>query len=141
MIELIVVVAILGILAAVLTPRVLDAIDNARQSGAEAFGKELQLAMERYYLDENGYPTVDTVQGSNGTLEYADLVTLLGKYTTLDASQFDTAVAAFDYDGLDSDGDPVAENVEPASYSLTIGLKDSEKTVTITPRLVTVSTN
>lgn len=61
LIELIVVVAILGILAAVLTPRVLDAVQNARTSAAEANAKQIQLAMERYLIKNNNYPAEEDV--------------------------------------------------------------------------------
>ena len=57
LIELIVVVAILGILAAIVTPRVLNALNDAKAKSALAYGKQVQLAMERYYVDNGEYPT------------------------------------------------------------------------------------
>lgn len=143
LIELIVVVAILGILAAVLTPRVLDAIDNAEANGAEAFGKEIQLAMERYYLDNNGYPSVDQMEAQNGdtALDYADLVMLLGKYASIDESQFDADHATeFDYKGYEANGTTaVTDATKPKVYEIVVRLKDSARTVTIRPNRMTVA--
>jgi prepilin-type N-terminal cleavage/methylation domain-containing protein len=131
LIELIVVVAILGILAAVLTPRVLDAMDSAKRNGALAFGKEIQLAMERYYVDsDNGYPSVDEMKKADeddAKLEYSDLVSILSAYSSLDAAQFSSGVT-FAYTSTDE-----------KDYSMTVGLADSGKTVTITPTSVTIA--
>jgi|GEM_PF-1912590 len=139
LIELIVVVAILGILAAVLTPRVLDAVANAKVSGAQAFGKQLQLAMERYNMANNGYPSVDQVEAMDGTattaLGYNDLVAMVDDYTTIDLAQFDDnhATVEFDYNGFNQAGAAVADATRPYSYQIIVRLKDSNKTLTVTP--------
>jgi len=51
LIELLVVVAILGILVGLAAPRVIDAIDNARNRRAEADMVVIRDALERFYLD------------------------------------------------------------------------------------------
>jgi len=84
LIELIVVVAILGILAAVVTPRVLSALENAKNNSALAFGKQVQLAMERYYVDNAEYPDVDANKLSDPT---DGLGAQLAAYLSIEATQ------------------------------------------------------
>ena len=122
LIELIVVVAILGILAAVVTPRVLDAVDNAKQNSALAFGKEIQLAMERYYLDEAEYPDAWT--------KYDHLVADLEKYTTIDKTKLDTT-GGLQYT-YSEDGEKAVD------YELKLVLVEADKTIQITPESVTI---
>lgn len=56
LIELLVVVAILGILAGIAAPRVMDAINNARERKAEADLVVIRDALERFYLDFAVFP-------------------------------------------------------------------------------------
>lgn len=56
LIELLVVVAILGILATVAFPRIMGAIDNARERKALADMTVLRDALERFYLDYGVFP-------------------------------------------------------------------------------------
>ncbi len=56
LIELLVVVAILGILATVAFPRIMDAIDNARERKALADLTVLRDALERFYLEYARFP-------------------------------------------------------------------------------------
>lgn len=60
--ELIVVIAIIGILAFTITPRVLQALDDARLNSVMSIGNELHAAMERYWAAQPspGYPDTDT---------------------------------------------------------------------------------
>ncbi|MFZ5817984.1 MAG: type II secretion system protein [Bacillota bacterium] len=105
LIELIVVVAILGILAAVLTPRVLDAIENARANAAEANAKQIQLAMERYLIQNNQYPDESQITSP------ATLATVLAGYTSLDAAALDDADADdFIYAGYSNSAGTTAVN-------------------------------
>ncbi|MGJ7044582.1 competence type IV pilus major pilin ComGC [Thermoanaerobacterium thermosulfurigenes] len=58
LIELIVVIAILGILAAIAVPRVTTSLSNAKASANKASLKIIQDAVERYYVENNNtYPT------------------------------------------------------------------------------------
>lgn len=57
LIELLVVVAILGILATVAVPRVMGAIDNARERKASADLTSIRNALERFYLEYGVFPT------------------------------------------------------------------------------------
>ena len=71
LIEVLVVVAILGILAAIVVPRIMDRPDEAKRVAARADIGAIVQALKLYRLDNGGYPTTD--QG---------LVSLVQKPTT-----------------------------------------------------------
>ncbi|MCP2239336.1 type II secretion system protein [Thermoanaerobacterium thermosaccharolyticum] len=56
LIELIVVIAILGILAAIAVPRVTGSLDKAKENANKANLKIIQDAVERYNVENGGYP-------------------------------------------------------------------------------------
>ncbi|HPO10347.1 MAG TPA: prepilin-type N-terminal cleavage/methylation domain-containing protein, partial [bacterium] len=56
LIELLIVVAIIGILAAIAVPNFMNAQTRARVSRVNAELRNLGVAMENYYLDEGNYP-------------------------------------------------------------------------------------
>lgn len=59
LIELMVVLAIIGILAALVVPNVLGRADDARVSAAKTDVGNLMLALKLYKLDNQRYPTAD----------------------------------------------------------------------------------
>ena len=59
LIELMVVVVILGILAAVVVPRVMDRPEQARITAAQNNIRALRSALDMYKLDNTSYPTTD----------------------------------------------------------------------------------
>lgn len=59
LIELMVVVVILGILAAVVVPRVMDRPDQARISATQTNIRAIRSALDMYKLDNHVYPTTD----------------------------------------------------------------------------------
>ena len=59
LIELMVVVVILGILAAVVVPRVMDRPEQARVSAAQSNIRAIRSALDMYKLDNHAYPTTD----------------------------------------------------------------------------------
>ena len=59
LIELMVVVVILGILAAVVVPRVMDRPEQARISAARSNIQAIRSALDMYKLDNQHYPTTD----------------------------------------------------------------------------------
>jgi len=59
LIEVMVVVVILGILAAIVVPRVMDRPDAARITKARADIRALESALNLYKLDNFGYPNTD----------------------------------------------------------------------------------
>ncbi|UCF67317.1 MAG: type II secretion system protein GspG [Acidobacteriota bacterium] len=68
LIELLIVVAIIGIIAAIAIPNLLNAIDRGRQKRTMADMRSLGTAVEAYSVDANQYPDV----GDIGTLVDVD---------------------------------------------------------------------
>lgn len=71
LIELMVVVVILSILAAVVIPRVMDRPEQARTSAAKTNIRALSSALDMYKLDNYQYPTTD--QGLDALVNPPDL--------------------------------------------------------------------
>ena len=67
LIEVMVVVVILGILAAILVPKVMDRPDQARKTKAKQDIRALEAALNLYKLDNFVYPTTD--QGLEALVE------------------------------------------------------------------------
>lgn len=67
LIEVMVVVVILGILAAILVPKVMDRPDQARKIKAKQDIRALEAALNLYKLDNFVYPTTD--QGLEALVE------------------------------------------------------------------------
>jgi general secretion pathway protein G len=59
LIEIMVVVIIIGLLAAVIVPSVINKVDEARVSKAKADIASLETALTMYRLDNSKYPTTD----------------------------------------------------------------------------------
>jgi general secretion pathway protein G len=59
LIEIMVVVIIIGLLAAVIVPTVINKVDDARISKAKADIQSLETALTMYRLDNSKYPTTD----------------------------------------------------------------------------------
>ncbi|MFP4243575.1 MAG: type II secretion system major pseudopilin GspG [Ectothiorhodospira sp.] len=70
LIEVMVVVVILGILAAIVVPRVMDRPDDARITKARSDIRALESALNLYKLDNYTYPTTD--QGLEALVERPD---------------------------------------------------------------------
>ncbi len=68
LIELLIVVAIIGIIAAIAIPNLLNAIDRGRQKRTMADIRSVGTAAEAYAVDNNRYPN----EGALGTLEAVD---------------------------------------------------------------------
>ncbi|MFX0548755.1 type II secretion system protein [Hathewaya histolytica] len=64
LIELIVVIAILGILAAILLPRFSGFTDSAREKTAMSEAKAIYTSLEAYYAENGQYPPAD-----NGSIQ------------------------------------------------------------------------
>lgn len=133
LIELVVVVAILGILALIVTPKVMGAITNARVNGFKSSAKQVQVGLERLYAEKGAYPAGTAMCGSawtttNTACDKATLVTALESYVNLDGGIVKSAT----YTQPASAG---------AAYSLTIIFLEgtNEKTATITPGNVTLN--
>jgi len=59
LIEVMVVVVILGILAAIVVPKIMDNPDKARKARAEIDIRGVSTALENYRMDNFSYPTTD----------------------------------------------------------------------------------
>ena len=64
LIEVLVVVAILGILAAIIVPRVMDRPDEAKRVAAQADTRAIAQALKLYRLDNGFYPSTDQGLGA-----------------------------------------------------------------------------
>jgi len=64
LIELVIAVAIIGILAAVAIPAYNDQTTTARRTDGQAFMLDIQAKLERHFFDNNGYP--ETLAGMTG---------------------------------------------------------------------------
>ncbi len=72
LIELLIVVAIIGIIAAIAIPNLLQAMDRAKQKKTMADIKNLSTAIESYAVDVNYYP-ISTSMAAIATLGAANL--------------------------------------------------------------------
>lgn len=64
LIELTIVIAILGILAAFIAPRVMNAVDDARVGKAQTEIANLKVALSKYSLDVGSYPSTEEGLGA-----------------------------------------------------------------------------
>lgn len=69
LIELLIVVAIIGILAAIAVPNFLNAQTRAKIARVHADQRSFGEAMEMYFLDNNSYPWTDTLPRGANPLE------------------------------------------------------------------------
>jgi type II secretion system protein G len=69
LIELLIVVAIIGIIAAIAIPNLLYAIDKSRQRATMADIKQLSTAINQYMIENNNYPTTTDI---NDLAEYLE---------------------------------------------------------------------
>jgi general secretion pathway protein G len=67
LIELMIVIVILGLLASVLVPKIMDRPDEARVTKAQVDIRQLEFALKLYKLDNGKYPTTD--QGLKALIE------------------------------------------------------------------------
>lgn len=61
LIELLIVVAIIGIIAAIAIPNLLNAIDRGKQKRTMADLRSMGTAIEQYSIDNNFYPSATTI--------------------------------------------------------------------------------
>lgn len=108
LVELVIVIAIIGLLVSVVAPQAGNVLDRSRVMAAVASGKSIQAGMEMYYADplHNTYPAAIN--------SYADLQAALGSYINLPASE---AAAPFSF---------VSYSLTPGTgkYTLTIKARD-----------------
>lgn len=104
LVELLVVLGIVGLLAALATPRVLGYFDSAKVTATKTQMSTLQGALELFYLDNGSYP--DASQGLQALVSSpAGLATWNGPYIRGNASIDDAWGRKFEYFASD-DGNP-----------------------------------
>jgi general secretion pathway protein G len=69
LIELLIVVAIIGIIAAIAIPNLLNAIDRGKQKRTMADIRSIGTAVEAYSVDTNFYPTAANITAVQAVLE------------------------------------------------------------------------
>jgi general secretion pathway protein G len=69
LIELLIVVAIIGIIAAIAIPNLLNAIDRGKQKRTMADLRSLGTAVESYSIDNNQYPIATAMNTLEGLIE------------------------------------------------------------------------
>lgn len=57
LIELLIVIAVIAILIALISPAVINAIDKANENTGKAIEKTFDNAIQRFYAEKNRYPT------------------------------------------------------------------------------------
>lgn len=128
LIELMVVIAIIGLLITIVIPRVTAALDSGRVTGAHASAKAIHAALERYYFDESDYP-----DDLDHDLSYANLKTELEDYIDLTGDGEDDGEQPFIFESYLHDEDEL-------TYEMIITAKDKQRTeYTITPEGVVKS--
>ena len=95
LIELLIVVAIIAILAAVAVPNFLEAQVRAKVARVRADMRSLTTALEAYAVDQNAYPQSEI----NGTLKYLRQITTPVAYMT--TKDFDDPFTARGYEKFD----------------------------------------
>jgi type II secretion system protein G len=69
LIELLIVVAIIGIIAAIAIPNLLNAIDRGKQKRTMADLRSIGTSIEAYSIDNNVYPVVSTMANLETSIE------------------------------------------------------------------------
>lgn len=79
LIELLIVVAIIGIIAAIAIPNLLNALDRAKQKRTMADLRSVGSAIEQYAIDNTDYPVVSTINALEAALIpiYAETISTL----------------------------------------------------------------
>ena len=81
LIELMIVVAILGVIAAIALPSFLGQIQKSRRSDAKQALFDVAAKLEQYYQDNKGYPTAANMDLLYPDLNAATFTSLEGYYT------------------------------------------------------------
>ncbi len=123
LVELMIVIVIIGILAAIAIPRFIGAQDRARISAAKAQLNSVRQALALYEMDHSAYPA--------STNDWDALIANLTDYVAL--PKWDELK-----DKVFEDGSFSFTNVNDTSYTITVNATDNDHTtLTATPYGVT----
>ena len=89
LVELIVVIAVLGILAGIAIPRLTGVRDKADKASVKSDLRNVQSAMEMYFAEEGKYPTASdfsTLISENNLGQYISNMGNLTDYTTTEST-------------------------------------------------------
>ncbi len=110
LIELLIVVAIIGILAAIAVPNFLNAQIRAKVANAQADMKSLSTALETYHLDNNIYPPTPN---TSGNLRFARLAKLTSPVAYMSSVPLDPFRK-----GIDPNNTGILFQAEDSAYPL-----------------------
>ena len=104
LIELLIVVAIIGILAAIAIPNFLEAQTRAKVAKAKSEIRNLAVSLETYYIDNGGYPpatertsaTNDLIGIDCGTIDISDCYTVGASSRSLTTPVSHQSIIPFD---------------------------------------------
>lgn len=85
LIELVIVVAILGVLALLVVPNVVNRLDDAKDAVEKANIKVINNAIKMYYFEQGDYPTVNS---------FDELIDDLNKKGYLDSNEAQNAISS-----------------------------------------------
>ncbi len=109
LIELLIVVAIIGIIAAIAIPNLLSAIQRAKQKRAMSEVRSIATAVQSYATDTNQYPTqtAGALSGGAGSLLTPDYIKVVPNPDPWNvAYQYSGTSNQFDVASLGKDGSP-----------------------------------
>ncbi|MTI94924.1 MAG: prepilin-type N-terminal cleavage/methylation domain-containing protein [Firmicutes bacterium] len=118
LIEVLVVVAIIAILAAIATPIILGRINQAREASDEALASTLENALALYLVDKDADPSIDTVT-LNAT-GFPDELKIL--WTDHGNDYLDNKTIEFLGNNTDESGNTVTGRVLTITYDPTTGI-------------------
>lgn len=129
LIELLIVIAIIGILAAVLIPNLLGAQKRAYDTGAQSCAKSIQTAEATYQIDKQNYFPISKTSAVSA-LTYgndgAGVAVTAPDGISTNCSAATTVIAT-----------TTAPSGSNASYAITVGDTRGSKTYTVTPSNLT----
>jgi type IV pilus assembly protein PilA len=109
LVELVVVIAILAVLSALLVPRIMGNVDDARREREIADARTLASEIAVYNANQKTEVTPVLIQGTgtDGALVQGDIATTLTSWNTADAFP----EASYVLIKIDADGNPTVEEV------------------------------
>ncbi|HEY2797925.1 MAG TPA: type II secretion system protein GspG [Thermoanaerobaculia bacterium] len=90
LIELLIVIAIIGILAAIAIPNLLNAVQRGKQKRSMSDMRALATAVEAYAVDNNAYPTAACPGGAYTSGSFSDLTS--NSFSNLSPTYIATAI-------------------------------------------------